>query len=81
MEVTDHRTKKDFANCMKNLVDVHLPNADLIQIVIDNLNIHTPAALYETFEATEARRILKKLEFHYTPKHGIALRAMVRTKA
>lgn len=70
MEVTDHRTKKDFANCMKNLVDVHLPNADLIQIVIDNLNIHTPAALYETFEATEARRILKKLEFHYTPKHG-----------
>jgi hypothetical protein len=70
VEVTNHRTKKDFANCMKNLVDVHFPDADLIRVVIDNLNIHTPAALYETFDAAEAREILKKLELHYTPKHG-----------
>jgi transposase len=55
---------------MKSLVDVHFPLAEIIRVVIDNLNIHTPAALYETFEAKEARRILKKLEFHYTPKHG-----------
>ena len=70
VEVTDRRTKQDFAYCMKSLVDVHFPLAEIIRVVIDNLNIHTPAALYETFEAKEARRILKKLEFHYTPKHG-----------
>lgn len=70
VEVTDRRTKQDFAYCMKSLVDVHFPLAESIRVVIDNLNIHTPAALYETFEAQEARRILKKLEFHYTPKHG-----------
>jgi hypothetical protein len=70
VEVTDRRTKQDFADCMKSLVDVHFPLAEIIRVVIDNLNIHTPAALYETFEAKEARRILKKLEFHYTPKHG-----------
>ncbi len=70
VEVTDRRTKQDFAYCMKFLVDVHFPLAEIIRVVIDNLNIHTPAALYETFEAKEARRILKKLEFHYTPKHG-----------
>lgn len=70
VEVTDQRTKKDFAGCMKNLVDVHFPDAERIRVVIDNLNIHTPAALYETLEAEQARRILKKLEFHYTPKYG-----------
>jgi transposase len=70
VEVTDRRTKQDFAYCMKSLVDVHFPLAEIIRVVIDNLNIHTPAALYETFEAKEARRILKNLEFHYTPKHG-----------
>jgi transposase len=70
VEVTDRRTKQDFAYCMKSLVDVHFPLAKIIRVVIDNLNIHTPAALYETFEAKEARRILKKLEFHFTPKHG-----------
>ena len=70
VEVTDRRTKQDFAYCMKSLVDVHFPLAESIRVVIDNLNIHTPAALYETFEAKEARRILKNLEFHYTPKHG-----------
>jgi transposase len=70
VEVTERRTKQDFAYCMKSLVDVHFPLAKIIRVVIDNLNIHTPAALYETFEAKEARRILKKLEFHFTPKHG-----------
>ena len=67
---TERRTKQDFANCMKWLVDEIHPEADLIQLILDNLNIHTPAALYETFPPSEARRIFKKLEFHYTPKHG-----------
>jgi transposase len=55
---------------MKDLVDVHFPRAHKIRIVLDNLNTHTPAALYETFRPSEARRILRSLEFHYTPKHG-----------
>jgi hypothetical protein len=55
---------------MKNLVDIYYPNSELIKIVMDNLNTHTPAYLYKAFEPTEARRILNKLEFHYTPKHG-----------
>jgi hypothetical protein len=70
VKVTQHRTKQDFAHCMKELVDVHFPDANIIRVVLDNLNIHTPAALYETFSAEEARRILRKLEFHPTPKHG-----------
>ena len=70
MEVTDHRTKSDFAHQMKALVDTHRPDADLIRVVIDNLNTHNPATLYENFPAEEANRILKKLEFHYTPKHA-----------
>jgi hypothetical protein len=70
MEVTDHRTKADFARQMKALVDIHHPDADCIRLVVDNLNIHHPAALYETFAPEEANRILKKLEFHYTPKHA-----------
>jgi hypothetical protein len=70
VQVTDRRCKSDFAYCMKDLVDVHFPEALIIRIVLDNLNIHTPGALYETFEPEEARRILRKLEFHYTPKHG-----------
>lgn len=52
------------------MVDVHFPRAYKIRVVLDNLNTHTPAALYETFPPTEARRILHRLEFHYTPKHG-----------
>jgi len=68
--VTDRRTTLDFAQCMKDLVDVYYPHADIIRVVLDNLNTHTPAALYEAFEPTEARRIVRKLEFHYTPKHG-----------
>ena len=68
--VTDQRTKQDFAHLLKELVDSHFPQATLISIVVDNLNTHTPAALYEAFPPTEARRLLDKLEFRYTPKHG-----------
>jgi DDE superfamily endonuclease len=70
VEVTRRRTKHDFAQAMKDLVDVHFPTAPLIQVVLDNLNTHTPASLYEAFEPEEARRIARRLEFHYTPKHG-----------
>ena len=70
IEVTKRRTKQDFAQAMKDLVDVHFPDAPKIRVVLDNLNIHTPASLYETFEAEEAHRIARRLEFHYTPKHG-----------
>lgn len=70
MEVTPQRTKVDFAHQMKTLVDVYRPDADCIRLVVDNLNIHHPASLYETFEPQEANRILRKLEFHYTPKHA-----------
>jgi hypothetical protein len=70
LKVTERRTKRDFAQCMKELVDVHFPEADKIRVVLDNLNTHTPAALYEAFDAAEARRLVQKLEFHYTPKHG-----------
>jgi transposase len=68
--VTERRTKQDWAQYMKTLVDVHFPQADRITVVLDNLNTHTIASLYETFEPTEARRIARKLDLHYTPKHG-----------
>jgi hypothetical protein len=68
--VTDRRTKLDFALQMQQLVDVHYPDADRIRVVLDNLNTHKPASLYEAFPAAEALRLLKRLEFHYTPKHG-----------
>lgn len=70
VKTTERRTKIDFAYCMKDLVDIHFPDAEMIRVVLDNLNTHTPGALYEAFEPKEARRILRKLEFHYTPKHG-----------
>jgi len=70
VKVTDRRTTPDFAHCMKDLVDIHFPDAEVIQVVLDNLNTHTLAALYEAFEPAEARRIVRKLEFRYTPKHG-----------
>jgi transposase len=70
VEVTDRRTKHDFAQQMRELVDRHFPNADRIRVVLDNLNTHTPGALYEAFAPEEARRVLRKLEFHYTPVHG-----------
>ena len=70
VKATAQRKKTDFAQCMQELVDVHFPDAELIRVVLDNLNTHTPGALYEAFTPQEARRILRKLEFHYTPKHG-----------
>ena len=70
VQVTERRTKQDFAHCMQDLVDVHFPEAEVIRVVLDNLNTHTPASLYETFAPAEARRILRKLEFHYTPRHA-----------
>jgi len=68
--ITDRRTKIDFAECMRYLVDELFPEAERIVLVLDNLNTHTPASLYEAFEPAEAKRILDRLEFHYTPKHG-----------
>lgn len=70
VEVTQRRTKKDWANAMKWLVDEAYPAADCIRVVLDNLNTHTFAALYETFEPAEASRIRHRLELHFTPKHG-----------
>ena len=70
VKVTDHRTKIDYAHCLKDLADIHFPEAEIIQLVQDNLNTHKPASLYEAFEPAEARRILERFEFHYTPKHG-----------
>ncbi len=70
VEVTEHRTMIDFAHQMKWLVDDAFPEAERVRVVMDNLNTHKPASLYERFAPEEARRILKKLEFHYTPKHG-----------
>ena len=70
VKVTEHRTKLDWAYCMRDLVDVHFPDAVKIRLVEDNLNTHEPAALYEVFEPAEAKRILDRLDFHYTPKHG-----------
>jgi hypothetical protein len=70
VRVTERHTMLDFAECMKWLVDILYPDAILIRIVLDNLSTHKPASLYQVFAPKEARRILKKLEFHYTPKHG-----------
>ena len=69
-KVTDRRANRDFAACMRDLVDEHYPDAERIRVVLDNLSTHTPAALYETFVPEEARRILRRLEFHYTPTHA-----------
>jgi transposase len=68
--VTERRTKLDWAHVIKDLVDVHYPQAERIVLVLDNLHTHTPGSLYETFPPAEARRIAEKLEIHYTPKHG-----------
>jgi hypothetical protein len=70
VEVTDRRTKVDFAWQMRALADEHFPRARKIHVVMDNLNTHTPAALYEAFDPATAQRLLRRLEFHYTPKHG-----------
>ncbi|WOG27217.1 IS630 family transposase [Endozoicomonas sp. 8E] len=70
IEVTDSRTACDWAHQIKQLVDVHFPKADVIRLVMDNLNTHTPASLYKAFEPGEAHRLASKLEIIYTPKHG-----------
>lgn len=70
VDVTEQRTSKQFAHQMKELVDVHYPRADCLRIVMDNLSTHSLAALYDTFEPSEARRLARKLEIHYVPKHA-----------
>ena len=70
VEVTDRRTKVDWARVVRKLVDEDYPDKDRIVLVMDNLNTHHPASLYEAFEPAEARRIAERLEIHYTPKHG-----------
>jgi hypothetical protein len=68
--VTDRRTTRDWVTFMRYLVDEHYPDAECIRVVLDNLNTHNPVAFYEFFEPAEARRLLDKLEFHFTPVHG-----------
>ena len=70
VKVSERRTAIDFAQCMRELSDVDFPHADTIRVVMDNLSTHTPGALYEAFPAPEAHRILRRLEFHFTPKHA-----------
>lgn len=70
VHVSDQRARVDFAACVKELVDVHYPEADRIVLVMDNLNTHSVGSLYEAFEPTEAKRLADKLEIHHTPKHG-----------
>ena len=70
VEVTGRRTAVDFAHQMKWLVDSAYPDAEMIRLVLDNLNTHKLGSLYEAFEPSEARRIAQRLEFHYTPTHG-----------
>ena len=70
VKVTKQRTHLEWAYCMKDLVDFHFPQANRIRIIQDNLNTHNPAFLYEVFEPAEAKRIIDKLDFHFTPKHG-----------
>lgn len=69
-KVTDQRTSADFADCMRDLVDEHYPDSERIRVVLDNLSTHSAAALYERFAPAEARRILSRIEFHFTPKHA-----------
>jgi len=70
VKVTRRRTSQDWAYFIRELVDIHYPKAEKIVLVLDNLNTHTPSSLYSTFAPAEARRILSKLELHYTPVHG-----------
>jgi hypothetical protein len=70
IRITERHTLENFADCMKWLVDELYPDAECIRVVLDNLKTHKPAALYVTFPPSEALRILRKLEFHHTPKHG-----------
>ena len=70
VKVTERRAAADFARCMRDLTDLHFPEAEKIRVVMDNLSTHSPASLYSALPAPEARRILRRLEFHFTPKHA-----------
>ena len=70
VRVSDQRTRIDWAQCVKDLVDVYYPDAERIVLVMDQLNTHSPASLYEAFSPPEAKRLADRLEIHYTPKHG-----------
>ena len=70
VKVTERRTKLDFAAVIRELVDVHFPTSEKIVLVMDNLNTHKTASLYEAFPPAEARRLIERLEIHHTPKHG-----------
>ena len=67
---SDHRTAKDWAYWIKGMLDERYPEVIKVRLVLDNLNTHTVASLYKTFEAAEARRLVQRIEFHYTPRHG-----------
>ncbi len=75
VRVSQQRTRLAFAACIKDLVDVHDPEADRIVLVLDQLNTHSPASLYAAFPPTEAKRLVDKLEIHHPPKHGSWLNA------
>jgi hypothetical protein len=86
VQVSERRTKVDWAHAMRHLADELYPEADVIVVVMDNLNTHSPASFYEAFEPAEAQRLRARFEFHYTPKHGswlnmaeIELSALVRS--
>jgi hypothetical protein len=70
VRLSNQRTRIDWAHCVKDLVDVHYPDVERIVLVMDQLNTHSPASLYEAFPAAEAKRLANRLEIHYTPKHG-----------
>lgn len=70
VKVTERRAAEDYARCMHDLVDIHYPDAEIIRVVQDNLSTHSAGALYQAFPPAEARRILRRLQFHYTPKHA-----------
>ncbi len=70
VEVSEHRAKKDWAWWIKGMLDERYPEAARVRLILDNLNTHTPASLYEVFHPQEARRLAERLEIHYTPKHG-----------
>jgi hypothetical protein len=70
VSVSDQRTRRDFAACIKDLVDVHYPKVERIVLILDQLNTHSPASLYTAFPPAEAKRLADKLEIHHTPKHG-----------
>ena len=75
------RSAVDFAHAMRRLAEEHYPEVEKVRVVLDNLNTHTPASLYKAFEPEEARRVLRRLEFHHTPKHASWLKARWRSNS